>query len=187
MPRLPIPGQDDNVWGAILNDFLSVELNADGSLKLRTDAALTGKADDATVVHKNGGVETIAGTKTFSAPPNVPTPVNSSHATTKQYVDGLVSAGSNVHAVATKTSAYTITTSDEIILADASGGSFTLTLPTAVGNHGLYSVKKVDSSANTVTVNTAGGQKIDGGATVIIRVQNASIAIISNGTDWYII
>ncbi len=31
--RLPIPGQDDGTWGDILNDFLSVEHNADGTLK----------------------------------------------------------------------------------------------------------------------------------------------------------
>lgn len=37
MARLPTPGSDANAWGNILNDFLSVEHNADGSLKLRTD------------------------------------------------------------------------------------------------------------------------------------------------------
>lgn len=43
MSRLPVPGADDGVWGDLLNDFLSAEHNADGSLKLRTDTALTGK------------------------------------------------------------------------------------------------------------------------------------------------
>jgi hypothetical protein len=33
MSRLPIPGQDDDVWGNILNDFLGRSLNADGTLK----------------------------------------------------------------------------------------------------------------------------------------------------------
>lgn len=37
MSRLPSPGSDDGQWGTILNDFLSVEHNADGSLKVRTD------------------------------------------------------------------------------------------------------------------------------------------------------
>jgi hypothetical protein len=31
--RLPIPGQDDGTWGDILNDFLKVEHNSDGTLK----------------------------------------------------------------------------------------------------------------------------------------------------------
>lgn len=34
MARLPVPGQDNDTWGDILNDFLSVEHNVDGSLKL---------------------------------------------------------------------------------------------------------------------------------------------------------
>ncbi|HSX32713.1 MAG TPA: hypothetical protein VLF91_00025 [Candidatus Saccharimonadales bacterium] len=33
MSRLPTPGSDDDVWGQILNDFLSQSLNPDGSLK----------------------------------------------------------------------------------------------------------------------------------------------------------
>ncbi|MEJ0073519.1 MAG: glycosyl hydrolase family 28-related protein [Candidatus Saccharibacteria bacterium] len=41
-PRLPIPGSDDGTWGNILNDFLDVEHNTDGSLKLRTDGTLSG-------------------------------------------------------------------------------------------------------------------------------------------------
>ncbi|HSW99049.1 MAG TPA: hypothetical protein VLF71_04370 [Candidatus Saccharimonadales bacterium] len=33
MSRLPIPGNDDDIWGDILNDYLSVEHNADGTLR----------------------------------------------------------------------------------------------------------------------------------------------------------
>ncbi len=44
MPRLPIPGADDGVWGDILNDFLLTAHNADGTLKLTSnDATFTGK------------------------------------------------------------------------------------------------------------------------------------------------
>lgn len=37
MVRLPQPGGDAGEWGEILNTFLSVEHNADGSLKLASD------------------------------------------------------------------------------------------------------------------------------------------------------
>jgi hypothetical protein len=40
MARLPQPGSDNGVWGTILNDFLNVEHNSDGSLKLRSDGTL---------------------------------------------------------------------------------------------------------------------------------------------------
>jgi hypothetical protein len=33
MPRLPVPGSDDDVWGSVLNDFLEVAHNNDGSLQ----------------------------------------------------------------------------------------------------------------------------------------------------------
>ena len=42
MSRLPTPGSDDDVWGDVLNDFLTVEHASDGSLKLRTDGTLSG-------------------------------------------------------------------------------------------------------------------------------------------------
>jgi hypothetical protein len=41
MTRLPVPGKDGGLWGDLLNDFLAVEHNTDGSLKLRTEAVFT--------------------------------------------------------------------------------------------------------------------------------------------------
>jgi hypothetical protein len=40
--RLPIPGSDDGTWGNILNDYLSVSLDTDGTIKA---GALSGKAN----------------------------------------------------------------------------------------------------------------------------------------------
>lgn len=39
MPRLPVPGSDSDVWGELLNEFLSVEHNPDGTLKSASDIA----------------------------------------------------------------------------------------------------------------------------------------------------
>ena len=33
MARLPVPGSDDGTWGEVLNDFLAVSLNTDGTIK----------------------------------------------------------------------------------------------------------------------------------------------------------
>ncbi|MEO8785313.1 MAG: hypothetical protein ABI221_03370, partial [Candidatus Saccharimonadales bacterium] len=46
MPRLPVPGDDTGTWGNILNGFLSVELNGDGTLKKA--GAITQAQADAT-------------------------------------------------------------------------------------------------------------------------------------------
>jgi len=86
MARLPIPGSDSGTWGTVLNEFLDVEHNADGTLK--ASGSLATKANDAAVVHLAGS-ETITGSKTFSAAPTVPTPTVSGHATTKAYVDAI--------------------------------------------------------------------------------------------------
>lgn len=43
MSRLPTPGSDSGTWGTILNDFLAVEHNSDGTLKLRTDGTFYSK------------------------------------------------------------------------------------------------------------------------------------------------
>ena len=64
MTRLPQPGSDDGTWGTILNDFLSVEHNTDGTLK--PTGTLAAKADDSDVVHLSGN-ETVSGTKSFAA------------------------------------------------------------------------------------------------------------------------
>ena len=37
MPRLPIPGSDDNSWGDVLNEFLTVAHTSTGELKRDTD------------------------------------------------------------------------------------------------------------------------------------------------------
>lgn len=91
MARLPIPGGDESTWGQVLNDFLNISHASDGTLK---DSAVTdaGAASDSAVVH-NTGAETVAGTKTFSASPVVPTPTLGSQAANKTYVDSVTSTG----------------------------------------------------------------------------------------------
>lgn len=46
MARLPVPGSDDGIWGDILNEFLSVELNDEGALKIRTEDVFVEMAGD---------------------------------------------------------------------------------------------------------------------------------------------
>jgi|GEM_PF-3376190 len=88
--RLPIPGSDDGTWGEVLNDFLMVSHNADGTLVAASTIAA--KAADDSVVH-NTGDETVAGTKTFQASPVVPTPTLGEQAASKAYVDSVASSG----------------------------------------------------------------------------------------------
>lgn len=95
--------------------------------------------------------------------------------------------GGGGYSVAVKTASYTetIMSGGIIILADASAGSFVITLPTAVGNTSVITIKKTNS-ANTVTIDGAGAQTIDGGATAVITYQYASVTLVSDGANWYI-
>jgi hypothetical protein len=54
MTRLPIPGADNGRWGDILNDFLSVEHNNDGTL--RSSGTIDTKADKSYVDAAVAGV-----------------------------------------------------------------------------------------------------------------------------------
>jgi hypothetical protein len=73
-----------------------------------------------------------------------------------------------------------------VYLVDATIGAMTINMPSAVGNNAMYVIKKIDSSANTVTVVPSGAQTIDGLASVVIRFQNTSIDIYSDGSNLYI-
>jgi hypothetical protein len=85
--------------------------------------------------------------------------------------------------VTTKTANYTLTSSDDLVLADASGGAFTLTLPSAASNTGKQlRIKKIDSSVNAVSISG----NVDGIARRL-GAKNDEIVITSDGTNWYLI
>lgn len=85
---------------------------------------------------------------------------------------------------------YTATAFDNIILADAAGGAFTITLPAVatLNSHELV-IKKVDSSANAVTIDGNGAETIDGAATYSLPTQYSKVRLVSraNATGWYIV
>jgi hypothetical protein len=119
MSRLPQIGSDDGAWGAILNDFLAVSHDPNGTLKpgsisktsvglsdvdntsdankpisSATQTALNAKATDNSVVHLAGS-ETISGAKNFTG--------------------GLSAGGSAVVTANNLTSYYTSTQIDSLL------------------------------------------------------------------------
>lgn len=132
--RLPVVGSDDNTWGTILNGYLTVAHNADGT------------AYTITLITNSSSPYIIAN----ESPPNV----------------------------------------NEFILANASAGAVTVTLPDATNstyNEFLYTVKKTDTSLNFVTVNTTNSQTIDGGLTAQLKVPYVSVSVVSDGSNWNVV
>jgi len=85
------------------------------------------------------------------------------------------------------TTTLTVGTS-QIILADASAGPFTITmLPIADSLTRRYIIKKIDSTANAVTVDADGAETIDGALTMIINTQYDAMQIVPHGTEWSIV
>lgn len=83
-----------------------------------------------------------------------------------------------------KTGAYTLTSDD--LTVDCTSGTFTVTLPTAVGISGrIYHI--VNSGTGTITVATTSSQTISGSSTNILNTQNSHIAVMSTGANWIII
>jgi hypothetical protein len=88
----------------------------------------------------------------------------------------------------TQTSNYTITNTDTVVFADATSANVTITLPTASGMTGYrFYIKRVDSSAHTVTISRSGSDTIDGAASFTLDLQYTAIGVISNGSNWYIL
>jgi hypothetical protein len=97
-------------------------------------------------------------------------------------------AGPIATALSTKTAAYILTTTDSVILADATTAAFTCTLPTAVGITGRqYTIKRINSGANNVTVGMTSGQTIDGATTKTVGAQWAFLSSESDGANWVIV
>ena len=78
--------------------------------------------------------------------------------------------------------------SASVVLVDASLGSVVLDLPAASGaNRSIYWVKLTSSGANTVTLDPAAAELIDGAATLVLSSQFTAVRIICDGVEWHIL
>ncbi len=74
-----------------------------------------------------------------------------------------------------------VVSGDYLIIADATGGAITMTLPPAALVPGrIYVFKRINSGANAVIVDPSGAETIDGAATYTLSAQWNSVTIMSN-------
>jgi hypothetical protein len=106
--------------------------------------------------------------------------------TRNKLADGAVG---RLNVTSIKTTTYSIANTDDFVRADASSGSFTATLYSAVGSTGrVVKVKRLDQTlANAVTIATTGGQTIDGVSTKKLATQYEEITFVSDGANWIVL
>jgi hypothetical protein len=169
MSRLPVPGSDDGTWGSLLNDYLSVEHNPDGTLK--SSGTLATKADDADVVH-NSGTETIGGSKTFIASPTIPQPTSSTHAATKSYVDSTVASGAPD---------ATTTSKGLVQLAGDLGGAGTTASAPVISNNAITASKIAAGVITDTHIAAISESKITGLTTDLAATEKTVNKGVANG------
>ena len=104
------------------------------------------------------------------------------------YFEGDVKVlGSVATAYVKKTADYTAKAGDSIIAVDATSGVVVITLPAASGKEGrAYTIKKIDSSVNSVTVDGNGSETIDGVSAYSLSTQWKYVSIYCDGANWLI-
>lgn len=95
----------------------------------------------------------------------------------------------SISVTSVQTTTYPILTTDDIVLVSGASGSFSTTLPTAVGISGrIYQIKRTDQTfANIVTLATTSSQTIDGVTTKTLSTQNEEWTVISDGANWQVL
>jgi len=100
-----------------------------------------------------------------------------------EFLKAEVEAAGTTVALVVKTAAYSAVSGD-VVLANATGGAFAVTLPVPAAGVKV-SVKKTDASANAVTVSPHASETIDGASSVVISTQYESDDFLSDGTNWW--
>ena len=104
--------------------------------------------------------------------------------------DGDITAGTISATVpyATITGDTTVTTANVVVFANATSGEIDVTMYAATSNGGrTLTIKKTDSSANSVVITRAGSETIDGATSVTLIHQNEAVTLISDNSNWFII
>lgn len=106
--------------------------------------------------------------------------------TTNEYFHQTQTKYVEQNTISSTTTNVTLDATYGILLVDASSGNKTITVPTAsTFTNRRFIVKKIDSSANTVTLTRSASNTIDGGNTYVLTTQWQFTTIVSDGTNWY--
>lgn len=94
-----------------------------------------------------------------------------------------------VGATGAQTGNFSVTSADNntIFLVDATSGNITVSLAdvTTLPDGFKFGIKKVDASANTITIDPSASQAIDGALTLVTSDENIGYLIVGDQTEWF--
>lgn len=90
--------------------------------------------------------------------------------------------------ISTKIADYTVLLTDNVLKANCAGGNIVFTLPSAASAVGrVFWFKKIDATANLMTILAFGAELIDGLSTQSTSIQYTSFTLVSDGVTWSIL
>jgi len=133
--------------------------------------------------------QTALDTKAPSSSPTLADPTFTGTATFASNGTATFLAGLRTAAAVRSADVSLNSTSLAVNLCDASSGPFTITLPSTTTPGYRYTIKKIDSSANVVTVTSAGTSFIDNVSSATLSYQNDWVEVVSTTTagSWKVI
>jgi len=149
MARLPVSGEDEGIWGDVLNNFLEQAHKSDGTLK-------------------NGSVG------------------NAQLDSTAQTALAKASTSASILTTVTAKTADYPASAWQIVPVNTTGGNVAVTLPTGADTGAIVAVRRMDASANTLTIQAGGSNAIASGlsttSSVSLTTQNHVVTLIYDGS-----
>lgn len=94
------------------------------------------------------------------------------------------SAATTAAVSSVKTSDYTVTSNDDVLLVSPTSGTVILSLPLASANSGkVYHVERVAIGSQIARVSAASGDTIDESATFLLPTRSDAVSIVSDGSN----
>jgi hypothetical protein len=134
------------------------------------------------------GAQTFGGSKSLGGAVTDKTTIGLSGSTVAHQINGGISR--TVRTLSATTLTLDTTTADDIILCNPSAAqTITLTAAATAGTGRVITIKDVSGNAQAfnITLTPNGTEKIDGQSNYVIVQNYASIELVSNGSNWFVL
>lgn len=182
--------------GTSYNGSSAVTIAINSTVALRTDTHYIGTT--AVALNRVSANLALTGISSITLPgvtsgtvQLLPTAISGTTTLTLPATSGTVALVSQIPTVTNTTVTATIynavaTFGTVIVLCNTTSNSVTVNLPTAVNNTAVYIIKKT-SAANSMIIDGFNAETIDGDTTITVVVENESLTLVSDNTNWKVI